>query len=125
MQAIRPSAGLKKAIISSIRLAERRRARAYFAGAAAALAASSVGVVLSAQYFLHTFFTSEFYGYATLVLSDSDALASVWKDALIALAESIPALAIAALLAATLALLASVRTMADTAEAAFTRFARI
>jgi hypothetical protein len=120
MQGLQPPTKLREIILLSIRKAEQRQARIYFAIAAITLLGSVIGLVFSLQYLLEALYASEFYSYATLVFSDPDMVSTLWQDVVISLAESLPVLLIIACLIAVGILLASMRVMAMTIRAAFT-----
>lgn len=112
MSQLKPSTELRKSIISSIGREECRRARAYLAVSTVTFLASIAGLVFSTKFLFQAFYSSEFYNYFSLIFSDPDTILGIWQNIAISLVESLPVIAVIALLVAVWSLLASIRVMA-------------
>ena len=119
MDRLKAPSRLRETILGSIRSEERRKARIYLAASSATLFVSATGFIYSVGYLSQAFQASEFYTYFSLVLSDPDIVLGYWRDIVLSLAESLPVLAVTALLFAVWSSLASVRIMARNMRSAF------
>ena len=104
---------LRASVLTSIRATEYRRARKYVAIAAITLLISSIGLILATISLTKTLYASEFYSYVTLVFSDPDVALGYWKYIALALAESLPVVAVVIALGFVLTALASIRVIAN------------
>lgn len=100
-------AGLSRAIFFRMTTEERRAARTRFAVSVSAAVFSGVLLVPAAIYAAHAFELSGFGNYASLILSDSDVVFGNLSAFLLSLAESLPAIAVAAFTAVVLMFLSS------------------
>lgn len=120
LAAIEPPASLVEAVVKRIARARRRGARARFALASIAALASGAALVTALEYALREFYASGFYDYMALFVTDPALAQGYTRDLLYSLAESLPSLAVLALLGA-VALLAWALTRAvRDSRAAFT-----
>jgi hypothetical protein len=88
--------GLRRNILLSIARSEYLRARNYLFVFAIIVSTSLVGLVLSAQYFLQSFYQSGFYQYMSLIFSGDTAVFTYWKELSYSLIETVPIIGIIA-----------------------------
>jgi hypothetical protein len=96
---------LEMRIISHIRMRQVRQARIAFFSSSALAIGSVVGVVSSVRYFIASAYASGFGDYLSLMLSENAGLMKYWKEFSLTLVESIPLIALAAVLFAVCAFL--------------------
>jgi hypothetical protein len=99
LETINPPVGLSLAICEAIHIKARQSAKWHFI----ALLTLSVSSLASSIYFLlslwRSFLSSGFYDYISLAVSDAGTLGLFWKQLLVSLAESTPAMTLAIFLA--------------------------
>jgi hypothetical protein len=106
-----PPADLSGLILRRINRRRIRAARLRF-GIFFGLSLVSISALAPAlQYFVSEFYSSGFYNYVTLALSDSGSILTYWKEFGFALADSFPTMAAAAVFSALFVLLGSIRNL--------------
>jgi len=110
---IDPPTKLRANILMRIGREERRRARVFLLVFATVVPFSILGIVFSTQYMLQGFYQSSFYSYFSLLLSDPDIVLAYWKDFSLSIAESVPFMGITLSLITIVALLISIRIIAN------------
>ena len=106
-----PSPNLCQKILSQVQLDIKHAERFSFIFSGLFALASFAGIVFAARYTAQELNSSGFYQYISLVFSDPGSLASYWKDFGLLLAESMPILAIATVLATAWAFLSSIKIL--------------
>ena len=86
-----------------------RQARRWFVLHASLFLSSVIALIFGFRYLLEEFYTSGFSRYITLVISDSGFVMRFWQDFLLSLAESLPVVGGAVVLAAIFAVLLSLQ----------------
>jgi hypothetical protein len=100
---------LRANILAQIRREEHRLAKIYFAISCVIMPLACLGVVFSLQYMLQELYSSNFYNFSLLFLSDTDIMLAYWREVALSLMETIPFFGIATALIGIVTLLASVR----------------
>ncbi|HVZ75874.1 MAG TPA: hypothetical protein VG934_01220 [Candidatus Paceibacterota bacterium] len=90
--------GLLEKTLARLSLAARRRARLSFALHGAFAAASFLALLPALAYAGQQFAASGFSSYLSLIFSDSGVAATYWRELLLSLADSLPSLALIAVL---------------------------
>lgn len=106
---IEPPHGLYETIIHRIRCAEQKAARVKLVCFALISCALSIGVFFVFTSTARQIYISGFATYLLLFLSDGNVVLASWKEFTLLLAESLPTLEIAFVIAGLLALFASLR----------------
>ena len=114
---IEPPQGLLPAILERIKRAARRRARVIFGATIAAALASGGALAAAVSYAGQELYTSGFYDYTSLLISDAAARAR-WQEVLASLVGALPPVAILAVLVALAALMWSLARLPRAAGAA-------
>ena len=110
---IDPPTKLRTNILMNIGQEESRRARVFLLVFATVVPLSILGTVFSIKYMLQGFYQSSFYSYFSLLLSDPDIVLAHWKDFSLSIAESVPFMGITLSLITIVALLISIRIIAN------------
>ncbi len=119
---VEPPQGLYAAVMARIDLAKRRSAQLRAAACAAIALLSGALLVPALEYAADQFYTSGFYDYLSLVLSDHSLVLTYWREFGLSLVESLPSLAILVLLPIVAALAWSLVRLVKNARSAL-RFA--
>jgi len=119
LKLIEPRAGLYAAVMEHIARAERRAARIRTGLFGALALASGAALVPAFQYAAQQFYTSGFYDYLTLIISDRGSVLAYWQQFGLSLIEALPSLALLLLLPIVFALVYSLRRVVVAARVAF------
>lgn len=112
--------GLQLRVLTRLAIARRRRARVRLGVQSIVCFCSGLSLVPFAQYAGAEFYTSGFYEYASLIVSDRSAIAGSWREFIFSLIESLPSLALICIAVALVTLSWSLSRAVKNGRAAFT-----
>jgi len=115
--------GLSAHVLARVAFARRREARVRAAVLGVLVACLVGALTFLLQYAASELYTSGFYEYASLLFSNSGFVLASWREMGFLLLESLPAIALLLVLAASAALVYLVRRTLATARVAFMRIA--
>ncbi|MFA6550004.1 MAG: hypothetical protein WCT36_01450 [Candidatus Gracilibacteria bacterium] len=110
---IEPPQNLHRNIFMKIARAQKRSALIRFVLFGIATVASFIGIIPVFQNVAQRFYQSGFYHYASLIFSDFEIVLANWKEFGLSLLESLPIAEISIFLAVLLALLLSLKFVAE------------
>ena len=119
LQTVEPPQGLYAAVIARIELAKRRAAQLRTGAFAIVALISSAVLVPVVQYTASQLYTSGFYDYLSLMLSDHSLVFAYWREFGLSLLESLPSLALLLLLPIAAALAWSLTRLVKNARTGF------
>lgn len=102
-------AGLRERVLARVRQGERHRALRYLSVSAAVAVCSLLAIVWSGRLVWAGFSASGSLVYFSLLFSDTGAILPLWREFTLSLAESLPVLALAGALVASMLFLVSLR----------------
>lgn len=109
-----PPKELLDAVLSRVRLEQKRAARREIFLVGSLALGSLVAIIPAISYFLNSLIQSSFYQYLSLVFSDGTSVLTFWKEMIMSLAESLPLLGLVGVLTIVVVFLWSVsRTTRD------------
>jgi hypothetical protein len=115
---IEPPVGLYAAIMTRIDIAKRRSAQMRSGVCAAIALLSAAALVPVVEYTLNQLYTSGFYDYLSLMLSDNGSVVTYWREFGLSLLESLPSIALLLLLPIMVALIWSLVRLVKNARTA-------
>src|SRR3989344_4785062 len=81
---------LRANILAQIRQGERHSAKIYLITSCVVMPAAFFSIVFSLQYTIQELYSSNFYNFFLLLLSDTDMMFAYWQEIIFSLTETIP-----------------------------------
>lgn len=118
---VKPPEGLSEVIYARIEGIKRRQAKIRIAYASFAGAVSLVASIPALQYCISSFTETGFWQYLSLLFSDGGVAIIYWKELLLSLAESLPVLGSAIILALAFVIVGSLKYIIENTRTLSTR----
>jgi len=116
---IEPPEGLYDLVINRIKLRQIRTARLRFGIFSCLALASFVFLAPAARYFANDFYSSGFYSYISIMLTDGGSVLTYWKEFSFVLADSFPIMEATAVFSAMFVPFVSIRNLSGDVRVAF------